>query len=119
MGTKKQLHCIVLDVNKNEVRVSDIDRTLEAYYKEIDTDMIEIPRLKIGGRRFDIIADEEGVLKAEPIVSAFSTIGEGRLVGNLIICGPNLKNLTDADVAFVNQHIRNTTKGWRLVDVEY
>lgn len=119
MATKKPLHCIILDVKKNEVREEDIDRTLDAYYKAIDTDQIEMPSYSIDGRRFGFICDEEGLLKANPITSAYGKDGRLGLVGNLIIGGPNFRNLTPKDVEHIRKNIVLTTQGWRLVNLDY
>ena len=56
---------------------------LQDYYRLIGCDCIEITNREIRGKRYDIICDDEGLLKAEPQVSAVNGRGEAMLVGNL------------------------------------
>lgn len=67
-------------------QIKDIEKSLDSYYKEIGCDMIDIVSRKIGGIWYDIIVDDEGLLKADPIVTAVEPNGSPALVGNLIIC---------------------------------
>ena len=119
MATKKTVRCLIIDVKKNEVRDETITKDLDTYYEKIDTDMIEIPTYRVGGKAFDFICDEEGLLKDKPITSGFDENGKPMLVGNLIITGPNGRNLTDETIAHLRKHVVNTTAGWRLVGIAY
>lgn len=63
---------------------------LEDMYREIGCDTIDITTRKIGGKVFDIIVDDEGLLKEDPQISAVYKRKDGScepaLVGTLIIC---------------------------------
>lgn len=66
-------------------------KSLEDMYREIGCDTIDITSRKVEGRWFDFIVDDEGLLKADPKVSAiYRNEAEGTcepaLVGTLIIC---------------------------------
>lgn len=64
-------------------------RNLDEMYREIGCSCIDIVRRSIGGKIFDIICDDEGLLKDNPEPSAFYDINgnlEVGLVGNLIVC---------------------------------
>ena len=119
MATKKTVRALILDVKKNEVRDEVIEKDFDNYYKIIGTDMVELPKYRVGGRVFEFVCDEEGLLKADPITSGFGKNGNGMLVGNLIITGPNSRNLTDETIAHLRKYVVNTTAGWRLTGIEY
>ena len=77
---------LFLDMENDEVRIVTVNG-LKNYCRLIGCDCIEIVNRGIRGKRFDIICDDEGLLKAEQQVSAVNGRGEAMLVGNLIICG--------------------------------
>lgn len=58
---------------------------LQEFYKLLDCDLIDITTRPIGGRSFDIICDDEGLLKPSPIVSALFPDGSPALVGRLFV----------------------------------
>lgn len=60
---------------------------LQLYYKLIQCDTIDIVMRKINGTYYNIICDDEGLLKENPIVSAVNNKFQPMLVGNLIIAG--------------------------------
>ena len=66
---------LFLDMENDEVRIVTVNG-LQDYYRLIGCDCIEIANREIRGKRFDIICDDEGLLKAEPQVSAVN--GRGR-----------------------------------------
>ncbi len=100
---------LFLDMENDEVRIVTVNG-LENYCRLIGCDCIEIANREIRGKRFDIICDDEGLLKAEPQVSAVNGRGEAMLVGNLIICGEadvegNETSLTEEDIIHIRQSI--------------
>ena len=65
---------------------------------------------KIGGEYFDIICDDEGLLRDAPLPSAADPNGTIMLVGNLFICrhrGPDLISLKESDYALIKQNLRH------------
>lgn len=62
---------------------------LDDYYREIGCDTIDIVVRRIGGELYDIICDDEGLLKEDPKVSAISADCRPMLVGNLIFAKHN------------------------------
>ena len=97
---EKSIRVVVVSPLKGvEERV--IKNDLETFYKTIECDYIEVARRKIGGKYYDIICDEEALLKSNPLVSAFSLDEEPMLVDSLIICnsnGENFSSLTKQDI---------------------
>lgn len=77
--------------NKIETRklFTDEDTFLHEYYKILNCDTIDIISRKIGNNYYDIICDDEGLLKANPIPSMLVVDDADRiiqfLVGNIYI----------------------------------
>lgn len=79
-----------------------IDDDLDAYYKLLRCDTVEIVPRKIGRHIVNVICDESGLLIQDPIISAIDGNGEIMFVGNLFIAGlydseGNLTSLTDEE----------------------
>ena len=60
---------LFLDMENDNVTVVEVNG-LQDYYRLIGCDCIEIANREIRGKRYDIICDDEGLLKAEPQVSS-------------------------------------------------
>lgn len=93
------------------VEAKEIESNLDTYYSEIGCDCIEIPERCIGGKLFNIICDEEGLFKDNPIPSAFGKGYPEAIFGNLIVCGltddnGELTGITDDDVQLIRDNIR-------------
>lgn len=99
---------LLLDTINQKVQVVDCENSLDAWYRLLNCDMIEMPEIKIGGKYFTIICDEEGLLKSEPIISGVGiNIG---LVGNLLIFNTDRENcdvtdLTNEDISLIRDNI--------------
>lgn len=94
-----------------------IDKSLEGYYALLRCDTIDIPSRMIGDRRFDIICDDEALLKAPPFVSAYDIDGSPMLVGPLFVVKfdgeEDVTSLTQDELDYVDLH-RET--GWTIID---
>lgn len=79
---------LLIDVKNDRVSpvVIESENALEQYYKLLDCDLIDITERKIGGKYYDIICDDEGLLKDNAIPSAIDKDQKPMLVGNLLIC---------------------------------
>ena len=122
---------LLLDVNNNKVEViqSEKDFELEEYYRFLDCDTIDIVRRKIGSRYYDIVCDDEGLLKSGYKVSAVDRNMNGMLVGNLFIRGQardgEMTNLRPLDIDYIMERIvfvqtEQCPDGyWVLTDCEY
>ena len=100
-----------------------IEANLDEYYKLLDVSTIDIVTRKIGETYYDIICDDEALLKNRPIISMIDSKCNPMLFGNLFIVKHDgrgeLKSLTKADV---NNVLGATvtllsTKGFRTVMV--
>ena len=103
------MRALFLDMENDDVTVVEVNG-LQDYYRLIGCDLIDIANRESRGERFDIICDDEGLLKAEPQVSAVNGRGEAMLVGNLIICGEadaegKETSLTEEDIIHIRQSI--------------
>ncbi len=127
---KKTIKAIYINVsNEDGARVIDLCPSLAEYYRLIDCDCIDIAYRKIGGEHYDIICDDEGLLKASPKVSAIDSNFHPALVGNLIVCKPDgygdETSLTDDDVTNILAHVLRVNtlahpRGYKmLVGVDY
>lgn len=107
------MKAVVISTIENDiqkmVQVKDVERSLESYYKEIGCDIIDVTSRKIAGEWYDIICDDEGLLKSDPVISAVDQKGHPALVGGLIICRydgeGDFTDLTDDDVERIQNNI--------------
>lgn len=123
------MKALLLNVMENKVEEVQANG-LDDYYKLIGCTTIDIANRGIKGKRFDIIADDEGTFVENPKISAIDDMGQPMLVGNLIICGEadkegEMTDLSDDDIKHIkeNIHIMGTCKypeGYcMLCQVEY
>lgn len=75
---------------------------LDDYYKKLGAEPINIVSRKIDDKYFDIICDDMGLCRENPIVSGVAVDRETFLVGNLIFANHdgqgNEASLTDEDI---------------------
>ena len=118
---------LLIDVKNNNVSVK-MANSLKDYYRLTDCDVIDIVKRCIGGKYYNIICDDEGLLKENIIISAIDTERKPMLVGNLIVAGDTddegeLLSLTDKDVDNILKHVKTAyTRSLThpvLVNVEY
>lgn len=79
------MRMFLLDTEKQEAREVDISTDLETYYKILDCNLVTVTERKINGVYYDIVADDEGLFKENPIISAITEEGKAALVGSLLI----------------------------------
>ena len=86
----------IFDAETKKLRIQDIKDDLEEFYGIIKCDTIDIVTRYIRGVRFDIICDDEGLLKDNIVVIAFDINLNPALVGTLIFAHHDDEgNLTD------------------------
>lgn len=90
---------LIKGLNVTEVEANE----LEDYYRLMEVDLIDIVTREIGGKYYDIICDDEGLFKENPIPTVFDTEQQPMIVGNIIIAGlgdetGNMTDLTDEDI---------------------
>ncbi len=90
-----------------EKEIAD-DEVLENFYDALDCSTIDITQRSIGGRVFDIVCDDEGLLKDNAKPTAIRQDGKIMLVGNLFICNhykENLASLSKEDCKFIFDNV--------------
>ena len=102
----------LIDVNEGRhevVEISEHDQ-LGQFYKLIGCECIDIAVRRIGGKPFNIIVDDEGLLVSHPIISAVDGRMRGMLAGNLVIMGMDsdwgeLTGITDEDAELIAHNL--------------
>lgn len=108
----RKLRGVLVDVEKETVSVVEIHDKLDEFYRILNCDCIDIVARRIGkhpaGRpkRYNIVCDDEGLLKAPTKISAIDNMGHPMLVGNLFIVGGtdhegNLISLDQTEAAYI------------------
>lgn len=107
----------LLNPIKNSFNVIDIDEnSLDDLYYNLECEYIDIVVRNVGGRQFDIVCDDEGLLKENPAVSAVDSKYNRMLVGNLIFAHHDSNgNLTGISLEEV-EHLEENLS-WCLIQV--
>ena len=85
---------------KLDLEVMEIEDELQTYYDLIECDTITIVGGNVDGKRFDIVADDNGLLVEHPILTVVHKDNlDGMYVGNLVFTGLGDENgeLTSLD----------------------
>lgn len=92
----------LVNVNEKTAGAVEFEAGLDNYYRLLDCDCIDIVTRTVDGREFDIICDDEALLKDSPVPSAIGKHGQAVLFGNLLIVHHdeegNTVGLSDDDV---------------------
>lgn len=113
----KKMKTLLLDVRQKELREIEIEDDLHAFYKALDVDMIELPMRCIGDKEYSIMCDEEGLLKANPIISCISETNRTDVIcGSVMFFNTDydtaeLVGLTDDDIKNIREHVRISVDG--------
>jgi len=95
---------LVFDGDKfRETTVSDIDDI----YRELDITTFDVVSRTIHGETYDIYVDDEGLLQANPRVTALDATLNPALVGNLMFArhdgAGNMQSLSDNDIKWIKR----------------
>ena len=64
-----------------------VEPSLKNYYKMLDCDLIDIVSINFNGKTYDVICDDEALLKQPPYsFSVISKEGHPMIAGNILIC---------------------------------
>lgn len=103
----------LVDVENCCVKNVEFEDTLESIYRLLNVDYIDVAIRKIGNHIYDIICDDEGLLKGNAIPSALDSDGNPQLVGNLLIVKAsddgNFASLSDEDFENLENHVVQIT----------
>ena len=102
------MRALLIDTSKG-ASVVDV-KDFRDIQKKLDIDVFDIVSRQIGNDKtaiYDIYVDDCGLLKGNPIVSAYDTQGVPHLVGNLLVARHNEDGeqipLTDEDLEYLEQ----------------
>ena len=120
---------LLIDVINNKVEMVEADG-LDDFYRLLNCRCIDIIHRKIGDTECTLIIDDEGLLKADPIISAIDVSGLPCLVGNIFIASDRtvdgeLTELTNEEVQDIMFNVAEITTLKRsepyrvLVEVDY
>lgn len=105
-----KVHGILIDVSgdRGSVKEIDVEDDLENFYDVLNCSTIDITQRAINGKVFDIVCDDEALLKENPVPSASRKDGKVMLFGNLFICNhykEYLASLSKEDCKFILQNV--------------
>lgn len=110
---EKMITGVLIDTQSATAKVVTIPKKLESYYAAINCRCIDITRRRLDGKPFDIVCDDEALLRDNPVLSAISSTGEPMLAGNLLLLqfdGFNdLRSLTKPEIAHCMRLMRKMT----------
>lgn len=125
------LRVLVMDAEKQELVVREIEDDLDEFYRIIGNDCrsIDIPSRKVGSKYFDIIVDDEGLLKSNPICTGIDAkTGDCMLFGTLIFTNTDDEgrtvSLTDEDIRIISNELAVglnmiTLEPMKVIKMEY
>lgn len=107
----KKITGYLIDVEHNVAAPIVVDKSLDSYYKILNCEYIDIVCRHIGERTYDIICDDEALLKYNSKISAINSDGKSMLCGNLFIVKfdgvEDETSLERDDIAYINRYIRS------------
>lgn len=103
----------IIDTVKGTHGEINCNNDLQSYYDALNCDCIDIAYRQIDGVGFDIVCDDEGLLKTNRVISAMNKYGNIMLVGSLLFFHHNdngeLTSLSDEDIALLKKHVHTYT----------
>ena len=100
---------LVIDTDILQPQIQETPGGLDEWKRLIKCSLITISYLQIAGKYYDIIGDDEALLKAGGKVTAIDTDKNPQLVGNLVICNYDGEGgeagLTEDDIKHIMQNI--------------
>lgn len=103
-----------IDMQTDTCEVIDVEPKLDEYYRLIHCDCIDIVMREVHGHKYNIVLDDEGLLKPNRIsatsVESDMFGNQERLAGSLLIFGVeeveyDLRSLTDDEVEQIKRRI--------------
>ena len=102
----------MVDVTRERnIREVEFVDTLENIYALLDVTCIDVAVRTIGNHRYDLVVDDEGLLKDGAIPSIFDSKQKPQLVGNVLIVNSNeegdFTSLTEEQISDLKNHVGN------------
>lgn len=124
MNKPAKITGVLVDVKAGTIKKATIAANLDSYHKVLDCDCIDIVGRSLGPYTFDVICDDEGLLKPGARVSAINPTGRPMFVGNLFFCHHdeegNLTSLHPEEIIFILSRAINlvsldTGEHWKAI----
>lgn len=121
------MRSLLLNTNTNKIRAVKTKADLDDLYRLIECNTIDIVTRQIGNKVFDIVVDDEGLLKEDAKISAVDDFGEPMLFGNLLFFhndgNGNFTELNEDDIECIRKHTRtiidSNSEKRTVVEVRY
>lgn len=101
----------LIHVNSGTAGPITIEKSLDSYYNILNCDCIDIVTRAIAGEKYDIVCDDEALLKDNPLISAIDDGLNPALCGNLFVVrfdgNEDLASLDERDIRHIEQYIRS------------
>jgi hypothetical protein len=95
--------------DKEFTGVIEIRKDLDSYYKAMDCELIDVVQVKLGSRKYDIIVDDEGMLKPDFVITAVDPTLERYLAGNILIAkytgNGNFGSISETDIKNIENNL--------------
>lgn len=105
------IKAFLIDIANKSAKEIDFEPSLKKYYELLKCDTIDIVERSVGGKNFDIICDDEGLMLDKPVISAVNGKCEPMLVGSLLFVHHNgegeTTGLTSDECAHILSHVRH------------
>ena len=109
MPNSETIRGFLVDPENNTAEERVIEKSLDSYYSLLRCDTIDIVSRSIGGKRYDIICDDEALLKAPAYASALDSGGHPALFNALFVVKfdgrDDVTDLNDEDINNVGNHL--------------
>lgn len=104
----RKIYGYLLDPIDSIYEPRELQDDIHTYYRVLHCDLIDITGIQINGKQYQVICDDEGLLRENPLPTIYRP--DGTLVGACFVTGladddGNLTSLTDDDVANIARYL--------------
>ena len=120
----EKIHGFLINADTHIAAEVAFEAGLDNYRDLLGCHRITFSTLLIGGKIYDIIADDEALMKRPALISGVDKKGEPMLVGNLLVVGladdeGEVTTLTPDDVKNIKKNLLVTIEGRSILVCEY
>lgn len=97
-----------IHIGKTGYEVLEIDGSLESLYQVCKCDLIDVAYVSVKGKQFDIVCDDEGLLKDDIFCKVYSVKYGALIVGDVFVCthkDSDFASLSDSEIELVKSRI--------------
>lgn len=107
--TTKTIRGYLIDPEKGIAEERTIEKSLDSYYATLGCTCIDIVTRRVRGESFDLICDDEALLREDPVPSALDACGRPLLCGPLFVVRfdgrEDVTDLTSEDIRTLERRI--------------